>query len=301
MAMMLFYGALSLSVFGLVALLLSPLFLKPSPEAQRVAALVATTRVDQRVLGLQERLQVSLTGFAKGLRRRLGMTVNVKSEARLRAAGLRDPAAPDLFLAAQCLMPLCGAFGGSFVPDDTMFWVCALCGAGYLAPGFWLTEKVRRRRERMRRSLPDAVDLLVICVDAGLGLDQAVLRVCDELQISHPDLQDELSRVYLEQRAGTARLDAWEHLSQRAKVPELTAFVSMLMQTDRFGTPIAKALGNFAAELRLKRRQIAEEAAAKTKIKIIFPLVFCIFPCLFIVLLAPAIIAISRGLGGVTK
>ena len=103
--------------------------------------------------------------------------------------------------------------------------------------------------------------------------------------------------MQLAQRAGEGRIDAWNALAERNKVPELTAFVSMLMQTDRFGTPIARALSNFAAELRTRRRQLAEEAAAKTKIKIIFPLVFCIFPSLFIVLLAPAVLAITRGLG----
>ena len=112
-------------------------------------------------------------------------------------------------------------------------------------------------------------------------------------------MRDALYRVHVEHRAGSARLDAWRNLSKRLKIPEMTAFVGMLAQTERFGTPIVKALSRFAEDLRLKRRQLAEEAASKTKVKILFPLVLCIFPCLFIVLLAPAIISISRTLGNV--
>lgn len=298
---LLFYFAIGVTVFSAVALLLSPLMLKPSAEAQRVLEVVASARVDRRVLGVRERLRNMVAAFARSFRQRFNVAANSKIELRLQAAGLRSTLAPDLFFAARFLTPLVGVFIGSFIPGDTLFYACILAGVGYMAPTLWLSGKIKSRRQKIRRSLPDAVDLLVICVDAGLGLDQAVLRVCEELALSHPQLQDELARVYLEQRAGKARLEAWDALAKRVKIAEITAFVSMLMQTDRFGTPIARALSNFAAELRLKRRQLAEEAAAKTKIKIIFPLVFCIFPCLFLVLLAPAILAIMRGLDGMQK
>ncbi len=293
--------AIAFTVFCCVALLLTQLMLKPSAEAQRVLEVVTSARMDRRVLGLRERLENTVAAIARGFRARFNLAANSKMELRLQAAGLRSTLAPDLFFAARFLTPIIGVFVGSFIPGDTLFYACILAGVGYMAPTMWLSAKIKSRREKIRRSLPDAVDLLVICVDAGLGLDQAVLRVCDELALSHPQLQDELSRVYLEQRAGKARLEAWDALAKRVKIAEITAFVSMLMQTDRFGTPIARALSGFAAELRLKRRQLAEEAAAKTKIKIIFPLVFCIFPCLFIVLLAPAILAIMRGLDGMQK
>jgi tight adherence protein C len=170
---------------------------------------------------------------------------------------------------------------------------------GYLIPDMWLTGRTTRRRNRIRRSLPDAIDLMVICVDAGLGLDQALLRVGVELAVSHPEINEEFTQVNLEQRAGRPRLEAWQALADRTKIEEFSAFVNMLTQTDRFGTPIIRALSRFSEELRSKRRQRAEEQAAKTKIKIIFPLVLCIFPCIFIVLLAPAVLSIASGLESV--
>ena len=165
-----------------------------------------------------------------------------------------------------------------------------------MAPDFWLTRQQSRRQKKVRRSIPDAMDLLVICVDAGLGLDQALLRVGAELGLSHKEINEEFQQVNLAQRAGQPRLEAWQSLAERSGIVEFRAFVNMLTQTERFGTPIAKALSRFSEELRTKRRQLAEEAATKTKIKIIFPLVLCIFPCIFIVLLAPAVITIASGL-----
>jgi tight adherence protein C len=136
---------------------------------------------------------------------------------------------------------------------------------------------------------------LVICIDAGLGLDQALLRIGQELEASHPDIHEELLQVNREQRAGRPRIEAWQNLADRTEIEEFAGFVAMLTQTDRFGTPIIHALSRFSEEIRTKRRQRAEEAAAKTKIKIIFPLVLCIFPCIFIVLLAPAVLSIMDG------
>jgi tight adherence protein C len=160
----------------------------------------------------------------------------------------------------------------------------------------WLKLRIKKRRERIRRSLPDALDLLVICVEAGLGLDQAMLRVGQELILSHPDIHQEFMQVNLEQLAGKPRLDAWKSAADRTQIGEFSLFVSMLTQADRFGTPIVRALSRFGDEIRLKRRQRAEELAAKSKIKILFPLVLFIFPCIFIVLLAPAILNIARNM-----
>ncbi len=120
--------------------------------------------------------------------------------------------------------------------------------------------------------------------------------VCEELAVSYPDIHEEFTQINLEQRAGKQRLEACQSFAERVDLPEITSFVSMMVQSDRFGTPIIRALGRFSEDLRLKRRQHAEEAAAKTKIKIIFPLVVCIFPCIFIVLLAPAMISITEGM-----
>ena len=137
----------------------------------------------------------------------------------------------------------------------------------------------------------------MICVDAGLGLDQALLRVAEELALSHQEINEEFHAGEPGAAGGDSR--GWRRGRRWRSEPRLTssrAFVTMLTQTDRFGTPIAKALSRFSEELRMKRKQHAEEAAAKTKIKIIFPLVLCIFPCIFIVLLAPAVISIAAGM-----
>jgi tight adherence protein C len=173
----------------------------------------------------------------------------------------------------------------------------AFPAVAYLAPDILLQYLVRQRREKIRLSLPDAIDLLVICVEAGLGLDQALLRVAQELGVSHPDITAEWMQINREQRAGKPRVEAWQDMEKRVVLQELHSFVNMLTQTERFGTPIAKALSNFSDGLRLKRRQTAEEMAAKTTVKIIFPLVLFIFPSLFIVLLGPAALTISRGIG----
>ncbi len=189
-----------------------------------------------------------------------------------------------------------GLICGSLIHSNTIFWALSLAAVLYLVPDMWLKTKIRKRRERIRKSLPDALDLLVICVEAGLGLDQAMLRVGQELIISHPDIHQEFMQVNLEQLAGKPRLEAWKSAADRTKIPEFSLFVSMLTQADRFGTPIVRALSRFGDEIRLKRRQRAEEMAAKTKIKILFPLVLFIFPCIFIVLLAPAVLNIAKNM-----
>lgn len=290
--------AIGCTVFLGLCLLLSAALLRTSPEVDRLKEVLAGGNLEQDGAHSRRRLVERLGRMAREIRSRFDLGPNPKLRERLYAAGMRSAAAPDLFFAAQCLLPLVGAFAGSFIRETPLFWVFAFAVIGYIAPDFWLTEKTRLRRKRILRSMPDAVDLLVICVDAGLGLDQALIRVGEELAFSHPDIHEELARVHLEQRAGKPRLEAWEALVSRTRLPEFAAFVSMLTQTDRFGTPIVTALSRFADDLRVKRRQRVEEAAAKTKIKIIFPLVFCIFPSLFIVLLAPALMNIARELKG---
>ena len=182
-----------------------------------------------------------------------------------------------------------------------MFWMIALPAAGFIAPNMVLTRLIKRRREKIRRSIPDAIDLLVICVDAGLGIDQALLRVGQELGISHPQITEELLQINREQRAGKPRIQAWTDMAGRSELADIDAFASMLLQTERFGTPIARALSVFADNIRLKRRQLAEEMAAKTTVKIIFPLVLFIFPSMFIVLLGPAALTIVRGMSSMGK
>jgi tight adherence protein C len=215
---------------------------------------------------------------------------------RLLSAGIKNPQSMNAYSASRVIGPLIGVALGSLIRTNTIFWALSLGAVSYLAPDTWLRMMIKKRRERIRKSLPDALDLMVICVEAGLGLDQAMLRVGKEMVISHPDIQQEFMQVNLEQLAGKPRLEAWKSAAERTEIAEFSLFVSMLMQADRFGTPIIRALSRFADEIRLKRRQRAEEMAAKTKIKILFPLVLFIFPCIFIVLLAPAILSIGKSM-----
>jgi len=279
--------------------LLTPNLFRPSAEAQRMLDIAKNERVDHRTIGGKEQLQNTLLGAASELRMRLGLADNPKLKARLAAAGVKAKASADLYFAAQFIVPLAGAGAGSLMTSNTVMWVLAGGVIGYLAPDIWLSRKTRKRRHKIRRSIPDALDLLVICIGAGLGLDQALLRISQELGHSHPEIQEEFLQVNREQKAGRPRIEAWQNLADRTEIDEFSGFVAMLTQTDRFGTPIIQALSRYSEDIRTQRRQHAEEAAAKTKIKIIFPLVLCIFPCLFIVLLAPAVLNIMKGLQGI--
>jgi tight adherence protein C len=161
---------------------------------------------------------------------------------------------------------------------------------GYVLPGMVLARLSKRRAHKIRLSLADALDLLVVSVEAGLGLDQALTRVGTELAFAHPDLSDELRLINLELRAGKPRSEALRNLADRTGVDDLSSLVTMLIQTDKFGTSVAQSLRVYSETLRTKRRQRAEEAAAKTGVKMVFPLVLCIFPSIWIVTIGPAAI-----------
>ena len=164
----------------------------------------------------------------------------------------------------------------------------AALGFGYLLPGIVLARLAKKRQHRIQLSLADALDLLVVSVEAGLGLDQAIMRVSQELASAYPPLAQELRIVNLEMVAGKSRSDALRNLADRTGVEDLSALVSMLVQTDKFGTSVANSLRVYSDTLRTKRRQRAEEAAAKTGVKMVFPLVICIFPTIWVVTIGPA-------------
>ena len=166
----------------------------------------------------------------------------------------------------------------------------AACGIGYVLPSMVLARLAKRRQHRIRLGLPDALDLLVVSVEAGLGLDQALQRVSAELAFAHPDLCDELKLINLELRAGTGRSEALHNLARRTALDDISSLVTMLVQTDKFGTSVAQSLRVHSETLRTKRRQRAEEAGAKTGAKMVFPLVICIFPSIWVVTLGPAVI-----------
>jgi tight adherence protein C len=291
-----FYIALTLTVFLVLALLMAPVILRPSPAARRIMEMVQSNRPDVRKIGATERIQETILSIARPLRVWFGLAGDEKVKQQLLSAGLKSRRSMNAYFASRILGPLLGLVCGSLIHTNSVFWALSLAAVFYLVPDMWLKMKIKKRRERIRRSLPDALDLLVICVEAGLGLDQAMLRVGQEMVISHPDIHQEFMQVNFEQLAGKPRLEAWKSAAERTQIPEFSLFVSMLTQADRFGTPIVRALSRFGDEIRQKRRQRAEEMAAKTKIKILFPLVLFIFPCIFIVLLAPAVLNIAKNM-----
>jgi tight adherence protein C len=164
---------------------------------------------------------------------------------------------------------------------------------GWQLPELWVLSRVKARQLRLRLALPDAMDLMVICVEVGLGMDQALLKVAEEIEIAHPDLSAELHMVNLEMRVGKTRIDALRELAKRTGLDEIKALVGILAQTDRFGTSIVDSLRTFSDELRTKRRQRAEEMSAKVSVKMVPALVFFIFPALMVVILGPAVLTIK--------
>jgi len=212
-------------------------------------------------------------------------------------AGYRRPESVMAFQGVKVLLPLgllaLVYFTGLYEQSPIFILAFALVG-GYMLPELWLTSRVRHRQQILRLSLADCLDLLVVCVEAGLALDQSFLRVTTELRIVHPELCEELDLVNAEIRIGRTRVEALREFSTRTGVEDIKALVAMLVQTERFGTSIAQSLRVHSDELRTKRRQRAEEMAAKATVKMIPPLVFFIFPALFVVILGPAIISIYR-------
>jgi tight adherence protein C len=294
-----FYFAVGSTLFCVIALLAT---LALTGKARATAVRIhEVTRTASTVETPKKKLEGQALRFIRELRGRIGMSENAKLRERFAAAGIKSTQAVETYFAAQMLAPILGILIGSFIPSNTLFFIFLLVIVGYMAPDFAIDRIIKKRRERIRKAIPDCIDLLVICVDAGLGLDQAMLRVGQELIVSHPDINEEFLQINREQRAGKPRLDAWSSMAERTKLPDIEGFVNMLIQTERFGTPIARALSVFADGMRLKRRQHAEEQAAKVTVKMIFPLVLFVFPCLFIVLLGPAIITIMHGMSTLMK
>jgi tight adherence protein C len=296
---LLFYAMMTLTGFCAAGLIASTLLSRADRSALRRAQLILNGAPRASVEMRKPRaLPQKLFAITAWLRENMGMTVNPKLAERFEQAGILSPSHRDVYLVGRILGPILALLAASFIPWDRPLCLMGMPAVAYLAPDFILTRMIKSRREKIRLGVPDAVDLLVICVDAGLGLDQAMLRVAIELHKRHPYLQQEFLRINREQRAGKQRLDAWESMARRNQLPEIDGFVNMLQQTERFGTPIARALSEFGDGIRQKRRQRAEELAAKTTVKIIFPLVLCIFPSLFIVLLGPPGIKVTQGLIG---
>jgi len=222
---------------------------------------------------------------------------------RLIQAGYWDPDVVRYYMGARVLLAallgggtllIGGLLGGRIAV--LLFFSAWLAALGWITPQWYVSRRKVRRWLEVQLALPDTLDLLVACVEAGMGLNQALSRVADEVRHMSPVMSTELSMVNLEIRAGTPRGEALTNLGERSELEDVRALVNMLAQADRFGTSIAQSLRVHVDSLRTKRRQAAEEAAAKTTIKLVFPLVLFIFPALFVVILTPAVIQVVEQL-----
>jgi tight adherence protein C len=257
-------------------------------------------RAERRKRGEQrERVRALLEAVGTAIESR--QRTSTATREFLTHAGFRRQGAVGMYLGIRALLPaLLGALSFAVVAivagQPRMGILGAAFGAivGWVIPVFYVGNRKKKRQKDLQRALPDALDLMVVCVEAGLGLNQALLRVSEEIRHVSVLMSDELEMVNLEIRAGASREEALRNLGDRTGVEDIRSLTTILIQTDRFGTSIATALRVQSDTLRDKRRQRAEEAAAKTTIKMVLPLVFCIFPALFVVILGPGAIQIYK-------
>jgi tight adherence protein C len=266
----------------------------------------ANTTASTEVEGVTEQLKVQLQALLEWFAR-INQPSNVE-EARatrrqLITAGYRSGKAPVFYIGSKLLLAVITVFVVAMVPARSLgfpslsqltFYYVFAAACGYYAPGIWLRRAIAGRKDALQRAIPDALDLMVVCVEAGLGLDQAISRVGEEVKRTHPKLSDELNLLSMELRTGISRSEALRNLAYRTDLEEVRNLVALLVQTDRFGTSIGQALRVHADSMRATRRLRAEELAAKLPVKLLFPLIFFIFPCMFIVLLGPAAIQMMR-------
>ncbi len=220
---------------------------------------------------------------------------------RLVRAGFRSPNASRFFsgmrLVAAVILAMVGIIVGlSMTPENLAATIAAGALLGYVGPGHYLAMRIRRRQRAIAKGIPNALDLMVVCVESGLGLDQAILQVSNELHHAHPEICDEFAVINLEMRAGKSRAEALHNLAERTGVEDLRKLVAVLIQTDRFGTSIATSLRGHADYMRVMVHQRAEEQASKLPVKLVFPIFFCILPSLFVVTLGPVMTKLVRDL-----
>ena len=269
------------------------------PARDRLARLwretVPASRAAKFRLKQKERAERVLQGVGKAM---LPWSKdNGRTNVLLIRAGYRKAEAVLVYQGAKALLPillvLLVLFAGIYRINPMLVLTIAAI-AGFVAPDFWLTSRIRSRQKNIVAGLPDALDLLTVCVEAGMGLDQAIYRVSHEIQLSCPDLSDELRLMNMESRFGKSRAEAMRDMASRTGVEDVKTAVAMLIQTDRFGTDLARALRVHSMTMRVQRRQRAEEMASKTSVKMVPALVFFIFPAMFVVILGPAVIALIR-------
>ncbi len=288
---MLVFVTVALAIFSFAAAAYAP----SSLIGSRLRALGWQRAQPQEKPALRERLGHALDPLSKAL------PMSPRGVSRTRSwliqAGYRDPRHLTIYLGSRVLMALLGlGLVVTLTGFSSLMLMAAIPALGFFLPRFVLKRLMQNRQQRIRLALPDALDLTVICVEAGLALDQALMRVGEELRHAHPELSTEFHLVNLEMRAGKPRAEALRNLAARTGVDDLRALVATLVQTDRFGTSVAQALRMHSDSLRTERRQRAEEQAAKTTIKMVVPLVVFVLPSIIFVTLGPALIQLFRTL-----
>ena len=222
---------------------------------------------------------------------------------RLMRAGIRNPNAARYFQGIRLVttllfttLALVWAWRSLAATDNLLLGTGAAAALGFVAPMQYVLLRIRRRQKQIARGLPNALDLMVVCVESGLGIDQTMLQVAKELQTAHPEICSEFTVMNLELRAGVRRADALHNLADRCGVEDVKKLVAVLIQTDRFGTSIAQCLRGHADYLRTMARQKAEEKASKLAVKLVFPIFFCVLPSLFVVTIGPVMTHLVRDL-----
>lgn len=294
------FAIVALAVFGAMALLM------PNSIHRRLGKLVSDSRPSTGAADSEGAEWVRKIAEASRPIAKLSIPKEGWESSALRVkfmhAGWRSESAPAIYFAAKTVLviglPLiCLLVAGPYLSNESsrlLLLLIALAGVGYYLPNVVLARRVRLRQQTIFEDFPDALDLLTVCVEAGLGLDAALMKVADEMDVKSRTLSDELQLLLLELRAGLSKETALKNLALRTGVEEIDVLVAMLIQAERFGTSMGDSLRVHSDNLRLKRRLKAEEAAAKIAVKLLFPLMFCIFPTLMLVLLGPAFIQVLR-------
>jgi tight adherence protein C len=291
-----------LLLFASIALLTgigaSALLSRAAPERRRLREVAfaggGAETLDGQPAGLLERRDPRLERIARTLPKSPKEMTRLRR--RLALAGITSFGAAVTYSIAELTLPVILGFSTFSLMTGPARWIGTAFAVlvGWMIPGLILARMITLQKRRIEDGLPDALDLMIVCVEAGTALDQAIMKTSEELMLSHPALALELQMINTEMRAGKPRVEAFKNFAARTKVDDVRSLVAMLIQTDRFGTSVAQALRTHAETSRTKRRQRAEERAAKIGAKLVFPLVFFLFPAFYVVTLGPAIILFVR-------
>jgi len=294
--------AISLGLFVVVAGLIVVFgyyyYVRPGRLIQQLSQEAAAPRLE--TIGVPAKKDTTVVKVIQEIGQKVPASPNDVGELkkRLMMAGFRSDSAVPIFRGMQIVsaagLGLIGATMKIGLENMNVLFPIIVAALGWIAPTFVLGKLVSRRHERLRLSLPDALDLMVICVEAGMGLDQAIQKVAKELSFAHAEICDELSLVVLEARAGKRRIDALHNLAERTGQDDVRKLVQVLAQSDRFGTSVADALHAHSDFMRVKRRQDAQERAGKVGVKLIFPIFFFILPSIVAISAGPAMIQVFK-------